>query len=514
MIQKKLITTIQSYTENPSLGFPVVETHDGKTEYRKNTKFVKGKYYSVFTDIFYIESEQKWYRTTSGKIEKDWETGEWFIKDTKKMINGIVDVDFSGNVITGRFTKNEYNNCPVVWKNSNYTALNPEILKMHFFEDVSANVFYKTGEVGKGDKNQMEKIRPSKSYTNKGYNIEDNAKEFEQKKELYKNYGLKIGDDAKKYAKFLGNTSFGCEFEASVGSMPDYLQNRLGLVICRDGSLEGGPEYVTVPMEGAKGIQNIINTCKELQKRNQIDIRCSYHIHLGNLPKERVYLVALYMLCYQIQDDIFKMFPYYKLDHRGIKRKNYCQKLKKMSIYSLKDQSKEGYDQFVDVVYNRIFEFLSEGHHADQEVNRTQMRHPIREKWQRSCRYYDWNFINMLFSPSGTCESRLHDATLNSQRAVNWLFMNRAVIAFAENNIKKIICGDTISFIDVLNFYKTHYKSSKDAMFLSDYLIAYYTERKNRFAKDIENGDKVSEWCLKDDLTYKFQFDGKALFRD
>jgi len=267
-------------------------------------------------------------------------------------------------------------------------------------------------------------------------------------------------------------------------------------------------------MGGSKGIQNIIETCKELQKRNYIDIKCSYHLHLGNLPKERVYLVALYMLCYRIQDDIFKMFPFYKLDPRGIKRKNYCQKLEKLGIFSLQSPIKEDYDQFVNTVYHKIFEFLSEGHNGDENINRRTHRHPIDQKWNRHSRYRIYNLINMLFSKSETCEARVHDPTLNSERAVLWLFMNVALVRFCENNLRDIITGKEISFIDVLNFYKNHYEKDKDAAFLSEYLIAYYKNRCENIAKDIARGDKLSSWIIDQDNKFTFSYKGVTLFKN
>jgi len=373
---------ITSYTEDPSLGFPVVQTFEDKTEYRKNCKYVKGKYYIIDKDIFYIESEDLWYRITSGKIEKDEETGKWYLKGTKSLIKGIIGTDSKGEAIFGNFSANIYNNCVANFKMHNYTCINPGVLKGDWFEDVGSNIFYRRSEVGDSEYRVRLKIRNEKSYTNKGYNIEDNAKEFAQKIESYKNYPLEINTDAKKYGKFLGARSFGAEFETCAGSIGDYLQIRHGIVACRDGSIQSA-EYVTVPMTGSKGVQNIITFLNEAKKRTQINIECAYHLHFGNLPHERVYLVALYMLCYQIQDDIFKMFPYYKTDHRGIKRKNYCQKLQKMSIYSLKDSSKEGYEQFIDTVYSKIFEFLSDGQAAGLDVNRRQQRHPIERKWER-----------------------------------------------------------------------------------------------------------------------------------
>lgn len=301
-----------------------------------------------------------------------------------------------------------------------------------------------------------------------------------------------------------------------MGGVPNWLQNRLGIVACRDGSTGNnhyeGAEWVTVPMSGAKGLQTLVTLGRELSKRCAIDISCSLHFHIGNIPTERVYLVSLYMLVYQIQEDMLKMFPYYKTDHRDIKRKNYCQKLEKMSIYSLKDYSKEGYEAYIEHIYLKLFQWLSDGHAADSEVNRRRERHPIDAKWNRPSRYFIVNLQHMLFSPRRTCEHRLHSGSQNPQKICFWLFMCNAINKYAQENMKSIISGEKITFIDVLNYYSDKWKGDANAKFLSDLLCDYYTKRCKDFAKDKEKGDKVSEWDLKQDSSYKFTYQGVSLF--
>lgn len=141
-------------------------------------------------------------------------------------------------------------------------------------------------------------------------------------------------------------------------------------------------------MSGAKGLQNITDVATLVTERCEVDINCSLHYHFGNIPKDRLYLIALYTLAYKIQDEVFEMFPYYKTDPRGIKKKNYCQKLKQMSIYPLKDSSKEGYEQYVEEIYVRIFTFLSDGHPPSEFANKKLHKHPIRNKWERHSRYF------------------------------------------------------------------------------------------------------------------------------
>jgi len=503
---------IESYSVNPNLRLSIINTVNGKKEYRKNCIKIENNYYIIDEDVFFIAEKNMYYRVNSGKIEKDWERNEWILIGSKPLKKGIVRVEEDGTVIYGRFTPNIYNNCVAETESGQHSCLNPDILKEWFFEDLGRNVFVKKGVYDKSIEKGMKTIKNTVDHTRKGYCIEDNTAEFEEKKELYKNYNLKINEDALLYGKYLGDKSYGCELESIRGCMASYLQNRHGIVICRDGSINGGMEAVTVPMKGVKGVQNLIEIGKNLSKTTEIDISCSYHIHIGNIPTDRCYIVALYILSYKLQKDIFKMFPYYKVDWRNYKRKNYCQKLPKLQINSLQDFSKEGFKEYIDFVYYKIFDFLSEGHKADDKINRKIRQHPNREKWNMHSRYFYQNFINMFFSTRNTIESRIHCPTNNPQRLVNWLFMNVAIVRYAEINMKKILSDEKITFEDVLNFYKTHYKNDEKAAFLSDYLIAYYNERVNEFQKDFQNKEYLSDWTYLNDKDYKFSYNGISLF--
>lgn len=116
--------------------------------------------------------------------------------------------------------------------------------------------------------------------------------------------------------------------------------------------------------------------------------------------------------------------------------------------------------------------------------------------------------MNLFFSPRRTAEFRLHHATLNGQKMVNWLFICIAILRYAEKHAKKILTTNTpITLDDVLNYYADTFKS-KDAIFLSEYLKAYVKERKDYFRKDFERGDYTSEKEQAQDKHYKFTYEG------
>lgn len=494
------------YKENPNLGIKVVETINGEKEYRRNCKSIKGAYYRMNDQCFKVED--MWYRVESGFILKDCENNEWVLKKGSNLIEGIVAM--SGNdPIMGHFSPNKYNNLRVYGKSKkgDLMAINEAALADRYLEDVGNGVWYPRTKLNSDGIRAMKVIRNERNYNNKGYNIEDNRDEFREKIDLFAKRDVINSKGARHLGNLIGDITFGAELELSEGFIPDHLQYRHGIVMCRDGSIAGG-EAVTVPMSGAKGITTLDNISKDLKDRARVDIHCSYHLHIGTIPKDRAFLCALYVLGYKIQDEIFKMFPYYKTNPAGIKRKNYCQKLGKLGIHSLKNKSKEGYKEFVDYAYTRIFTFLSDGTPPDEFHNRKQLQHPIARKWDRPSRYYWLNLQNMLFSERFTAEFRIHHATLNSQKMINWLLMCNAIIKYAEHNQEKIFTtAGKISLLEVLDYYKTSFPG-KEGNFISEYLKAYYQDRVNYFQKDFEQGDYLSSREADQDKDFSFTYDG------
>lgn len=503
------------YKDDSKLALKVVATITGDKEYRRNCRFIRsterpeGAFYVMDQDCFHVEGQ--WHRIESGKIEFDYEKKAWSLKGVKPLTRGVVAIE-GDKLVYGTFTPNVYNNCKVNSPHRTSVCINSDILvAANYVEDWGTNIWYSKAGMTPGQIKKLQTIRNEVNHHNKGYNIEDNAVEFDQKKDSYANYPTQISKEARAYAKFLGESTFGAEIETSEGNVASGIQYQTGLVVCRDGSIQSA-EYVTVPMAGAKGVQNIVTVAESITDRCNIDINCSLHYHFGNTPKEREYIVSLYILAYKIQDDIFKMFPYFKTDHRGFKKKNYCQKLKKMSIYPCKDFSKEGYNTYIDEVYIKIFTFLSDGHLPGDKANRKRQQHPIVHKWDRKSRYYWLNLQNMIFSERETAEFRLHTATTNKTKMVAWLFICNAIVKYAEKHMREILEGEgKISFTQVLNYYVDEFPRSSTARMLSKYLIGYYENRCNTFARDLENGDKLSEHDIKDDKTFNFALDGVTL---
>ncbi len=373
------------YADNPNLDLSTVTTITKDIEYRRNCKYIGGKYYLMDRDCFYIEG--KWCRIDSGVIIYDHEKKVWIHKDKAgTLVNGIVDIK-NEEFIFGSFSENAYENVSCrTKKHGNSIAINSDVLGNHFFEDKALSVMFRTKDYPLTDIKYRKTIRNEKNFTDRGYNIEDNQADYANKVKYYNEYPHKISKKVREIAKYLGDLSFGVELEIAQGNLPDKILNRHGVVICRDGSIDGGPELVTIPTSGAKGLQNIVDLCEELKGRNKLSIACALHIHFGNVPTDKLFLSAFYVLCRKIQDEIFTMFPYYKTDHKGVKKKNYNQKLDKLGIHPLLEQDKESYEAYLRDVHIRIFNFLSEGKMSIDQLNRKTRAHPISHKWERKSR--------------------------------------------------------------------------------------------------------------------------------
>lgn len=496
------------YEDNPNLDQLVVDTHDGKKEYRVNCRKIRHAFYVKDKTCFLINGQ--WYRIDSGLIIYDHHNKNWILSKNHNMINGIVSFTKDGERVMGNFTPSPVDNVVFVdhHNGNQYIMLNAEIAEGVAHENYSDGVFYRIANLSKAKASQIQNIV---NHKNKGYNIEDNVDEMHFKIDTYNKYNPQIPANVSRYAKYLGDISFGVEIETIAGYLPDYIQCRTGTIICRDGSLHAkdgtqGPEYTTIPMTGAKGIQSIITLCKELTKRNTVDHQCSLHFHIGNIPSSRLFMTTLYKLGLMIQDDLFKMFPMYKTDEPRYanKDKNYCAKLKPLSRFPLKDFSKSKYDNYIYDNYLRIFNFLSNDVAPNKKYNRRIGQHPKAEKWNRTARYHWLNLINLVFSKRNTVEFRIHQGTTNAQKVISWLFICNAIIKTAILESSKILRGEEITIHDVLNYYAKFYKNTTGNA-ISMYLTDYYNSRVTDFYNLTEAGDYLGVKEVREDKEFFFE---------
>jgi len=403
-----------------------VITYDGSTSLRKDCRYIKGEFFIKNKQCFLIEG--RWYRVNSPKIAFDYETLTWVIKDgLSNLYYGIVSgkgLELSYGYFTPNASKNIYfyNGTQIVLALSESIFIGNPL----FIEGVNG-IYYK-----KGDKNidasftTILKPRKEEFYTFPfNYGSEELIPEFSKvfKKEF-------IGDPLiSSHYKLLKPFSWGVEFETCKGGIPERHLAKNGLIACRDGSITGF-EYTTVPLSGETGIQEIKKACELLNKYCLFSEMESLHIHIGGFPKEIKHIVALYRLCYLIQNEIYSMFPDFYSDTAQFKRKGYCNPLYKVGMqFSDPDQ-----------IFNEIYYWLSNGGSFKGFPN---SNHPLdrsgQHKWEVSPRYIWLNLIPLIWGNKGTVEFRCHTPTFNSTKVVNWLFIIVSIMKYAISHIDDLI---------------------------------------------------------------------------
>lgn len=494
------------YNANPKLRYKTVTLENGQLEYLKNCTLINNTYL-LKKDC--VKIKNTWFSKKDPLIEFDHETEQYFLKsDTSKRIYGVIDVNLKTHeLILGYFTHNPGKNIPLISKlnDSRYLILDEKIVEKskNFVLNVSEGVWYYVKEDDESFIKTCGQIYNFYDWKVKQYNIEENESDFKQKAITYKKYPHIITEAHRKLEKLI-RYSFGFEFEVAKGFVPDYLQNRNGVVICRDGSIDGGMEAVTIPMEGSKGISAVSNLCNIMKNKVILDIKCSTHLHLGKFNPTKQNIVFLYELCVKIQNDVFSMLPPYKTYWEGFKKKNYCKKLDLIQVLP-----REITDAFIEQYFKKIYSFASD-FKMEYKENSTPTRHPSGHKWDVENRKCWINFVNLFFSNRKTVEFRAHQATFNETKTINWLLICSAILLYVEHFGREILLKSSISLKDVLNIYRVKYPS-KESRFVSQYLIEYYESRKKEFSESFEKKDFTCNWDLKDDAVYDFKMDDKNL---
>lgn len=483
-----------------------VTTVGGKKALRSKCRNIKGQFYLMGEECVNIAG--KWYRTNTDKVVFDHEKQQWLLASNRSnLVYGYVKCE-KNDLTKGYFSENLYKNVLVRTEAREDRCISEDILdKEYFIEDISTGLWIQKSTLGANSIRRCGEIRQTTNATQYAYNIEENYT-FHSLCELYRIAPIKITDQVQRWAKFLGETTWGIEYETSKGNIPQRLCNKLGLQQCRDGSLHGGIEFVTVPMHGAKGLAAIKETGAVLNKYTDINMDCSMHIHLGNINTSRPAIIAYYKLFMMIQEEFYEMFPYYKTDPSGVKPKNYCKKLDKIGIRRLRSSASHVYKPYIDKHYDSIFRFLACGMPSHHLFNRANRRLHLQHKWNIKSRYRGLNLLNMFFSKRNTVEFRTHEGTIHPQKVMNFLFICNAIIKYAETNMLRVFSRDKITMKEVLNYYKTAFKGDKDATFLSEYLNEYFVQRKKYFAELLSVGDRAGINSVIQEKNYKFEYEG------
>jgi hypothetical protein len=286
-------------------------------------------------------------------------------------------------------------------------------------ENPQDGVYYLTSELGPRERDLVKKKGLTFRLRNYGmeYTTVGNRQE-NLTKDSFKQYISRFVDDDTSYVigTEMGVTSFGIEYETSSGFIPERRLPGAGLIPLRDGSLDGGLEYTTIPMKGINGIKGIFHQCELLERYTNINDLCSLHIHFGSIPKNKQFVMRMYKLLKTLEEEFYSLYPSYKKVGRDGANKSYCQPLPK-------------FDKF-----NALYDYISGGltHPSGSKI----VAKPVREhpqganKWNRNGRYHWFNFEPMFFGP-GTVEFRLPTPTKNAHKVLPTLLLIKACINVA-----------------------------------------------------------------------------------
>ena len=456
-----------------------VTTIFGNIVSKKKCISISGEYYEKNVDCFNIDG--RWFRKGNPRIYFDDIKQEWR-KITPNVIEGIINYNEIDNSYTyGKFEKEFENDYFIDTLYGRQTICNKELFnKIPKIFDAFNGVFYDYKRAySRNYEQSKDKLGTAYIYSFERLYNSENLIELFSRVDNSKYAEKLINVDS--YSELLDKYSFGFEIETSAGIIPEYKCKQLGLIPLKDGSISGH-EYTTIPMKGISGVNLLANQMKELKNSCTIDRNCSVHLHLGGFPLEESKILSLYNLCYELQNEIGELFPFYVFNTGNYKSngKDYCKRL----------------PEKMDSI-EALYDFLSEGN-ADWDNNFTKVhpRDPKHDrKWEVHSRYYYCNFINMLFGKNvKTVEFRIHNATTNIDKLINWLHICVAILNYAENGTPM----NSITLKDVLEF-----SYSKEVY---EILNNYIRIRKD-YNKMCQNkyGDVYGYFDLMDDKSMSFK---------
>ena len=437
----------------------------------------------------------KCYREETGLIVYNYSIKEYVILNDN-LLQGVVDVA-DGNLIIGYFNNNTKYSKITDKNGKSHWLYNVEIFNNNkeYREHLSTGNFYHISTLQAWKFNKIEfpnkNYKYSLPYDSKGI-IGNNLKNYNE------NYNPEISQNIKNYAPLLENLSFGLEFETTKGHIPDRVLNQYGLIPLRDGSISG-IEYVTVPMEGEKGLQCTADILKELKKRTSYsDETCSLHLHLGNIPRTKEFILAFFKVGMKIQDEMFQMFPLYKKYNYHIKNKNYSAPLPTFEILSQLDPIIDSRN--IDENFGILYKYLSMGQEFKSVGNNLEnvLSHPAdpngNQKWLVKCRYFLYNLVPLIFGNKQTIEFRIHTPTYDVNKILPFIFMNSLIVNFVIRNQKLILNRKNFinswSLLDILYMQIDQYDIPNRNKF-KDLLYSYIEIRKNYCENQILKGNIV-----------------------
>ena len=475
-----------------------VITVTGATEDKTLCRRIRGDYYKI-GDINIKDSgdcykiNDKYYKYDTGYIIYDHRVCQYIIKKQVDLVNGIIGFKDKDTPEFGYFTVHPEEHVKVRVDGIRYEIVDEKLLEdTSFLEDLTTCEYYHRSVLDAirfiNPGNPPRGFKRNLNYDSRGI-TEDASATYNR---LYKPEYSKV---VNQYGNFTKDYTFGLEFETSKGFIPTRITNKLGLIPLRDGSVQG-LEYVTIPLKGKKGVQTIVDSTKELQKRTDYNEDCSLHLHIGGIPRTEEFFLALFKILCMTQDQMFALFPLYKKYNYGVKRKHYTKPLPVNDTIFLMDKVINKNN--IKENFNVLYEFLSMGQSYSKAGNDLEnvTHHPSdpngNRKWEIRSRYYWVNLIPLLFGNKQTIEFRIHTPTFDTNKVVNYLGLCTAIIDYTIKYTDKILAkpqdfkGLTLS--DIL-FDTIGHKNYDVANSIYNYL----NNRKSYIFERTKRGDLVAD---------------------
>ncbi|HQL12349.1 MAG TPA: hypothetical protein PK507_05005 [bacterium] len=440
----------------------------------------------------------KFYRFETGQIIFNETTQEYQILSNDVILGLIENNQF------GYFNRNQEDKIQILLENGqNSFAKNEETVKknLNYREQISTGNYV---HISRLTASQFVKILPPKNEYKTSLPYDSNG--ITQKySDIYNYlYDSKINTYSYKLGEWLNKLTFGLEFETTAGFVPERITKKLGLIPLRDGSIPG-LEYVTVPFSGPKGIQTIVDICKELEKRTQFNNSCALHLHIGGISRTPEFILAFLKVSSWIQNDIFTLFPLYKKYNMGIKNKNYSKPYDLFEIFSKLDPviNSSNINKNFDVLFSFLTSNKAKFKDYNNDLNQV-LVHPLdpgaNQKWNIRTRYFLHNFIPLIFGNKQTIEFRIHTPTFDNYRILMFLLFNSVLIKITEKYQKSIL--EDVNFFDkitnngesnsnlfnLIYFYKNQEALSSEVRTMLSSLTNYFQTRKNATEKLTRDG--------------------------
>lgn len=514
---------------------------DGEYYPREECRYISNNYYKI-GDIFvkdsghcyYIEERGMFYRYDTGYVVWDYENERYVYRTSNNLIEGVVDADMQ----LGYFTPNLVKNCIINHSRlGTFHCLNENVaLANKAVESLEDGKFY----VGRDNSferaiTDLRNIRPGRNRNNYSiaftYNLEGNP-DRERLTIEYNKFNKQIDDSAIKLFNLLNPYSFGFEAETVGGFVPERYLFQNGVLPLRDGSVSGY-EYTSIPYSSAKDVQSFTNFFDILSKYTFVDKMCSLHYHFGNYVSremnqdDRLNIISLYMLYYQLQKEIWNIIPPYKKRPNFIYEKggkDHCQDLRDIGLFNNKIYKSEANvdEKELERCFNNIFRLFNDGFPADEKCNIKSRRH-IRagqDKWNIQSRYHSLNLYNLFFSRTYTVEFRAHSATTSKDKAVAWLLICNAILKFAKQNREEIIRAKTkYNLYDVISGFRNNFGEGSTEIltedylnFVADYLEDYINIRKEVFLNAYFEYSDYEDLTIANDNKFEFSLKGRNIF--